>query len=174
VKAVDGFKKLDNGFENCSTIEEFKFIMNQRVHQCKHEGRVVLVLPAFKLDDDAFVEDNEVVRRSQELKVKEVTKKNVSLFLRLLRGLENEEETCAFLKRLTCDESLHSAVQHTEALDMNVCALTFVDLFNGARIWGNLPKRKIAFANERSAPNNEQFHWRRRGSAIFFMSVHSK
>jgi len=78
-----------------------------------------------------------------------VTKENVSLFLRSLRGLENEEETRAFLKKLTCDESLHSAVQHTEALDMNVGALTFVDLFNGARIWGNVPKRKIAFANER-------------------------
>ena len=72
------------------------------------------------------------------------------MFLRSLRGLENEEETRAFLKKLTCDESLHSAVQHTEeALDMNVGALTFVDLFNGARIWGNVPKRNFAFANER-------------------------
>ena len=55
-------------------------------------------------------------------------------------GGGNEEETRAFLKKLTCDESLHSAVQHTEALDMNVGALTFADLFNGARIttaWGH-------------------------------------
>jgi len=129
VKAVDGFKKLATGFEICSTLEDFKFTMNQRVHQCKHEGRDVLVLPAFKLDDDAFVEDDEHVRKSQELKVKEVTKENVSLFLRSLRGMENEEETRAFLKELTSDESLHSAAQHTNVLDMSIGALTLVDVF---------------------------------------------
>ena len=96
MKAVDGFKKLANDFENCSTTEEFKSIMDRRVHQYNHEGHVVLVLPTFKLDDDAFVEDEKVVRKSQELKVKEVTKGNVSLFLRSLRPLENEEETRAF------------------------------------------------------------------------------
>ena len=128
VKAVDGFKKLANGFENCTTLEEFQSSIDQRVRQCKHEGRDVLVLPAFKLDDGAFVEDDEHVRKSQELKVKEVTKENVSLFLRSLREMENEEETRALLKELTSDESLHSAAQHTNVLDMSIGALTLVDV----------------------------------------------